>query len=302
MRFSVWPNPERPVSETSTWPAGPTRPAGTAIWFADHYMPNTEDGSVSRRRRCTSAGPCCPRSPRSPSGSGSGRWSPPTSVHHPALLANRAASIDHVSGGRFVLGSVRAGRSTSTRLRHRAARAQGARRPVRRGDPDHPLDARRWSHHGRGRPTTASSTRPATRARCSRLPLLVGSGRPRMLGSRPATRTSGTPGATPRWPGNGRRNLRCRLRGGGPRPEHDAHVGQALVFLTDDDADGRQDARRRPGRPHDRRHPGPQLIDVLGEYVELGFDEFIVPDFTLSAARRAAYRGRPAFDPPDRSR
>ena len=28
----------------------------------------------------------------------------PTSVHHPALLANRAATIDHVSNGRFVLG------------------------------------------------------------------------------------------------------------------------------------------------------------------------------------------------------
>src|SRR5579859_5194259 len=28
----------------------------------------------------------------------------PTSVHHPALLANRAATIDRLSGGRMVLG------------------------------------------------------------------------------------------------------------------------------------------------------------------------------------------------------
>ena len=28
----------------------------------------------------------------------------PTSVHHPAVLANRAATIDHISNGRFVLG------------------------------------------------------------------------------------------------------------------------------------------------------------------------------------------------------
>src|SRR4051794_41324949 len=28
----------------------------------------------------------------------------PTSVHHPALLANRAATIDHLSAGRLVLG------------------------------------------------------------------------------------------------------------------------------------------------------------------------------------------------------
>ena len=55
---------------------------------------------------------------------------------------------------------------------------------------------------------------------------------------------------------------------------------QALVFITDDDAHtdrvkaGPMGARAIAGSPD-------QLVDTMGEYAELGFDEFIVPDWNL---------------------
>ena len=58
---------------------------------------------------------------------------------------------------------------------------------------------------------------------------------------------------------------------------------QAMIFLTDDRA-------TRRGAGASVGSPG-QVVDAFGRYAELGFDEFIVPDFNLGAtptARREA--------------
>ena len=64
---------------------------------------------------------------------------------------------------------------------------------------------------------------------------------------------------------------------------------QAMIFLTDD-----RGTRRGADAPSGRSlvgSPG-QVVDALGRYAELGFDEFIVPDFNLGATptvRREAF-------------
>ena len=67
---------------------------------------------------------------------------------------------------------------------------------------------------------------------------------------------------------------------------------QALVFLTDDDARaeeilaGPMGSRSIAGTPD-------RLVEVMGEYAELGFDEFIMPDFNLGddpGPRREAFQ------------
>jgi len=67
---------------------------------------------------------------------------------------------------------------------------------------------------------------------------------------------------------------------------------QALVFMTDNDEFA---ANIRGGDMGERSIIGSnaQLVDEIGRYAELGFDELIVPDFTLGATpeeRIAKYR------------
>ena len=72
-------------------------------WVADHYMPNTGAEAVA-------GGPtneCWSYLAALAATTTTLRIGPlvsPTTVHHPALLANRAATIDGISDGRFVLG------------------------------------------------------------------------------------------------------------------------------------------------------------------------------------------------------
>ncbi len=104
----------------------------------------------------------------------------PTSVHHPAILANRAATIDHISNGRLVLG-IGAGWQINE---HRAYGIE-LDRPVTRVDRfeeaiqivrsllDQP------THHVRRDGTTRSPTRRwSPKPVQSPLPILVGTSEP----------------------------------------------------------------------------------------------------------------------------
>ncbi len=103
MKFSVWPNPARPTSEILDLARMVDAEGWFGMWFADHYMPNTgsetiEPGDVHECWAILPAIAAVTERIRL------GSLVAPTSVHHPAVLANRAASIDHVSNGRMVLG------------------------------------------------------------------------------------------------------------------------------------------------------------------------------------------------------
>jgi alkanesulfonate monooxygenase SsuD/methylene tetrahydromethanopterin reductase-like flavin-dependent oxidoreductase (luciferase family) len=83
------------------------------VWLADHYMPNSGDtepqpGDMHEVFGLLPAVAAVTERVRV------GTLVSPTSVHHPALLANRASTVDHVSGGRMVLG-IGAGWQLSTR-------------------------------------------------------------------------------------------------------------------------------------------------------------------------------------------
>ena len=95
VKFSVWPNMGRApaeVFETARW----AEAAGWhGVWYADHYMPNTGDESFEPgdTHECWAMLPAIAAlTERVRIGS----LVSPTSVHHPAVLANRAATIDHI--------------------------------------------------------------------------------------------------------------------------------------------------------------------------------------------------------------
>ena len=48
MKFSVWPNPERPTSEILDLARLADAEGWYGMWFADHYMPNTGSEAIQQ--------------------------------------------------------------------------------------------------------------------------------------------------------------------------------------------------------------------------------------------------------------
>jgi len=103
MKFSVWPDAGRPPNEVLDLARMADADGWFGFWYADHYMANTggEELAPGDVHECWSV---LPAVAAVTSKVRLGPLVSPTSVHHPALLANRAATIDHLSDGRMVLG------------------------------------------------------------------------------------------------------------------------------------------------------------------------------------------------------
>ena len=103
MKMSVWPNMSQPPAEvfdTARW----AEAAGWyGVWYADHYMSNTGSTEIERgdAHECWAMLPAIAMATERVR---IGSLVAPTSVHHPAVIANRAITIDHISNGRMVLG------------------------------------------------------------------------------------------------------------------------------------------------------------------------------------------------------
>ena len=100
MRFSYWPSPTQPWSEVLHLAQHVERKGYYGVWYADHFMPNEGDVSTPWNESWTMIAALAAAVPRlrvGPLVSGN-------TYRHPAVLAKMAATIDHVSGGRVVLG------------------------------------------------------------------------------------------------------------------------------------------------------------------------------------------------------
>jgi probable F420-dependent oxidoreductase len=280
MDFSVWPAPVRSWDDIAATARLADESGWHGIWFADHYMPNTEDGAVADgdTQECWAVLPALAAT------TGRvrlGSLVSPTSVHHPALLANRIASIDQISNGRAVLG-LGAGWQVNE---HRAYGIELADPGERVGRFDEAIQIVR-ALLAEQRTTFAGRYYTITDAPCepkpvqSPLPILVGTSGSRMMRvtarhadewntwgdvEAAATKTAAflaACDAVGRDPATMRRSV------------------QAIVFM-EDDAD--TVAQLRENAPAGRSIVGTpsELVDTIGQYVELGFDEFIVPEWNF---------------------
>jgi alkanesulfonate monooxygenase SsuD/methylene tetrahydromethanopterin reductase-like flavin-dependent oxidoreductase (luciferase family) len=280
MQFSVWPNPSRSWDDLAATARHVDANGWHGVWFADHYMPNTADGSVADGpvQECWTV---LPALGAITSRVRLGSLVSPTTVHHPALLANRAASLDHVSGGRAVLGmgagwQVNEHRAYGFELPApgpRVARFEEAIRVVRSL-----LDEPRTTFHGDSFDIDDAPCEPKPVQ--AKLPILVGTASPRMLRitARHADEWN-TWGDLPT--ATARRELflaACDAVGRDPATVRTSV--QALTFLGDDPAE--LAARREHALPDRSIFGTPaELVETLGRYAELGFDEFILPDWNL---------------------
>jgi probable F420-dependent oxidoreductase len=287
MKFSIWPNSERPWTEVRDLATEIENMGWDGLWYADHYMPNTPDGETigGDMHECFSI---LSALAATTSRIRLGSLVTPTTMNHPALIANRAATIDRISNGRFVLG-MGAGWQINE---HTAFGIElfGNKDRVDRFAEAIEITSRMLSEDRvsfTGKHFTIVDTPCEPKPVQSTLPILVGTGGPRMLRLTARFAQEWNTWGPPEGAGQVMQKLREACDKEGRDISTMRKSVQALFFVTPDEASAEN---LKTKVPMERSIVGTtsQIVDAIGQYVDQGFDEVCVPDFTLggSAAQR----------------
>lgn len=249
------------------------------FWLPDHYMSQTADDSSGGEPALDCWTVLAAVAVAVPNLRLTSMVSPVT-IHHPVVLAKRVVTVDHISNGRAVLGlgagwQVNEHRGYGFELRESGERVTHfieAIRVIREL-----LDNERANFAGRWYTLTDATFEPKPVQ--SPLPILVGTARPRMLRTvaryADAWNTWGTPSTVAAV--TERFTAACETEGRDPASIR--RSAQALVYIIDNDTQRDALVVKYP----DRAIVGTsaEIVDVIGEYVEAGLDEFALPDFNL---------------------
>ena len=282
MYFSAWANSAHPWTEVRDFVAEVENMGWDGFWYADHYMPNTPDGEPisGNFNECFSV---LSALAATTSRLRLGSLVTPTTMNHPALIANRAATIDQISNGRFVLGmgagwQVNEHKAFGIELfdaKPRVDRFAEAIEIVRSM-----LSQERTTFKGEHFTITNAPCEPKPVQ--SPLPILVGTGGARMLRLTARFAQEWNTWGTPEVAGGVIKKLREACEKEGRDPATVRTSVQPLFFITpSEDAAEKLKAHV----PADRAVVGTpaQIVDAVAEYKALGFDEICVPDFTMGA-------------------
>jgi F420-dependent oxidoreductase-like protein len=286
MRFSIWPAPTRPWDEILDLTRHCEASGWDGVYFADHFMPNTEDGSPADgpTLECWAViaglAAAVPRLRLGTLVCGN-------TYRHPAVLANVAATVDHVSGGRLVLG-LGAGWQVNEHEAYGIVLP-----PVKeRLDRFEEACAIVTGLLREARTTVGGDHYRVTDAPCDpkpvqeRLPLLVGGGgekRTLRIAARYADEWNVW--STPDVLAHKREVLHRHCADLGRDPAEIAVSTQAMMFMSTDEewlAGRREGAGARAsivGTPA-------EVVDIVGAYRDAGLDELIVPDWTMGGLSR----------------
>lgn len=100
MRFSFWPNPSQPYGEVLALARHVESTGWDGLWYADHFMPNAADTTAPWPEAWTTLSAIGAIVPRLRIGT----LVTGNTYRHPAVLAKMAATLDHITAGRVVLG------------------------------------------------------------------------------------------------------------------------------------------------------------------------------------------------------
>lgn len=100
MKFSIWPGPNNPWSDTLEIAMHAEATGWYSVWYADHFMPNAEDTSGPTSECWTTLAALGQATSRVRIGA----LVTGNTYRHPAVLAKMAANVDNISNGRCVLG------------------------------------------------------------------------------------------------------------------------------------------------------------------------------------------------------
>ncbi len=284
MKFSVWTNMGHPVDEALDTARWADAAGWYGVWYADHYMPNTGTAEIQPgpTHECWAMLPAMATATEHVR---IGSLVAPTSIHHPAVLANRATTIDHLSNGRMVLG-LGAGWQINEHVAYGIELEPPGRRVQRFEEAIQIVRALttqdRTTFDGEVYTITDATADPKPIQ--SRLPLLVGTAGPRMLRivARHADEWNTWGHIETATSKRAAFDAACASEGRDPTSMHTSV--QALIVITEDP---KLIERTTTGGFADRTLAGSvdHIVDAMGRYAELGFDEFIVPDANLGRDR-----------------
>lgn len=276
----------RPWDETLELTRHCDRTGWDGVYFADHFMPNAPDATPldGDTLECWSviAG-LAAEVPRL-------RLAPlVTSVtyRHPAVLANIAAAVDHISHGRLLLG-IGAGWQENEHaaygldlgsVKERLDRFEEAVQVVLSL-----LREERTTFEGKYFTVNDAPNQP--RPVQTRLPLLIGGGgekRTMRIAARYADEWNSwtTPDVLTHKVGV----LHKHCSDVGRDPGEIAVSTQALLFLSTDESWLAEKRDSDVGRAAVVGTPA-EVTEIIGRYADAGADEFIVPDFTMGSLPR----------------
>lgn len=278
MRFSFWPNPRSDWSEILGSCQHAERVGYDGIWLSDHFMPFVGDLDGPVHECWTGLAGLAAAVPRVRIGS----IVAGNTYRHPAVLAKQATTVDHIAGGRCVLG-IGAGWQENEHV------AYGIEFSTVKGRLDRLEEAcevivsllrdERTNFDGRyyqlkDAPLFPKPVNP-------KLPLLIGGG-----GEQRTLRIAAR--FADEWNIWGEPDLmaakgavlerHCETIGRDPGEIHRSAI--ALMFLSDDEAWVKDMRGRDHGRATIIGTPA-QMVERLHAYQAAGVSELIVPDFTM---------------------
>ena len=276
MKFSLWPHNSRTPADLLEEVRAAEDAGWYGTWLADHYMPNTGDTTPAHGDiyECWALLPALAAITERVR---IGTLVSPTSVHHPALLAKRAATIDRLSGGRMTLG-IGAGWQVNEHHAYgieleppgrRVSRFEEAIQIVRSMLSDESTTFRGSCYNLTEAPCDPKPVQ-------SPLPILVGTRSPRMLRITARYADQWNTWATPEQAAAPRAALfeACDAVGRDP-----ATIWTSVNALIE------FDARTPPPGRAALFGSAERLVDQIGQYAELGYDEFILPDWNLGTTK-----------------
>lgn len=278
MRFSFWPTPTHTFHDVLRLARHVEGTGWDGLWYADHFMPNAEDTSTPWPEAWITLAAVGAQVPRMRIGT----LVAGNTYRHPAVLAKMAATLDHLTGGRVVLGIGAGWQENEHRqygipfytVRERLERLDEACQVIKRlyGETKASFDGRFYQLDD-----ASLEPKPVQHP----LPLLVGGGGEKVtlkITARHADEWNvwGNPEVLE----HKMAILDRHCADVGRDPGAIERSGVALVFLSDDESYLQKMRAARIPQPHLIGTPE-ELRAQMKAYEALGVDEFIVPGFNL---------------------
>jgi probable F420-dependent oxidoreductase len=289
MWCSYWSSTRHPWDELVDGCREAERLGWDGVWLPDHYMPLAEGyaGSAAAsadpelgpvHEAWTALAAVAALVPRLRVGT----LVTANTHHEPAVVAKMATTVDHVSGGRCVLG-LGAGWQENEHQRYGIGFPLGRERLDRLDEACQVirslLDLSQADFEGRYYRLDGAPMEPKPLQ--ARLPLLVGGTGSRTIdiAARHADEWNGW--GTPEAVGHAVAHLEHRCESAARDPASIRRSANALVVVCDTDQEVGRTVRRPQARPTVIGTPD-QLVETMAAYQAVGVDEFVAPDFHLA--------------------